>query len=241
MKQLKFTVLLAATFLFAASANAQTADDIISKYIDAIGGKDLLTSINSIHEEASMQAMGNESPTNTTLLNGKGIRTEAEMMGNKMVSVYTDKGGWAINPMMGSSDPAAMPDEQYKAGEDQIYFSPLLNYAANGAKVELQGQEKVGDANAYKIKYTNKDGMETTYYIDATSYYLVKVEKTITMMGQDVDMTVAYSDFKKADNGVVMPYTSEVNYGPQFSMTLNVKKIDFNPTVDPTIFDMPSK
>jgi hypothetical protein len=65
-------------------------------------------------------------------------------------SVYTDKGGWQINQFAGMTDPQAMPDEQFKAGEDQIYIEPFLDYAARGAKVELVGQEKVGTVKHIK-------------------------------------------------------------------------------------------
>ncbi len=152
----------------------------------------------------------------------------------------TDKGGWAINPFGGSTEPAAIPDELYKSGEDQIFIAPLLNYAARGSKVELLGKEKAGAVDAYKLKFTNKDKAETTYYIDPATYYIIKAVKKGSAMGQEVTITVDYSDYKKNDAGFYMPYTTNIDMG-QFALKVNTKKVEVNKAVDPSIFEMPKK
>ncbi|MEP7320191.1 MAG: hypothetical protein ABI921_15650 [Panacibacter sp.] len=240
MKRLKFS-LLAATALFTAIVtNAQTIDEIVAKHTEAMGGADKISQVNSVYIESTMQAMGNESLTTTTILNGKGYKSEAEMMGNKLVQVYTDKGGWAINPMAGASTATPMEDEQYKAGEEQVYIGgALIDYAAKGSKAELLPQEKVGAVDAFKIKLTNKDNVETIYYIDPATYYVIQAVKQVNMMGQSMDLTINFSDYKKIDEGLVVAYTTDINYGGQFSLTSTIKKIEINKTIDPAIFEMP--
>ena len=71
MKNLKFYLLSIITALAAFTASAQTADDIIKKTTDALGGKDAISKINSMTVEATMQVMGNEAPNTVTVLNGK--------------------------------------------------------------------------------------------------------------------------------------------------------------------------
>ncbi|HRH47547.1 MAG TPA: hypothetical protein PLP23_02275 [Panacibacter sp.] len=240
MKHLKFS-LLAATTLFAVTiTKAQTVDDIIAKHTEAMGGADKISQVNSMYIESSIQAMGNESPNTTIILNGKGYKTESEMMGSKMVQVYTDKGGWMINPMMGASAPTPMDADLYKSGEDQLYAAGgLIDYAAKGNKAELLGQEQVASVNAWKIKLTNKDGIETTYYIDPSTYYIIQIVKQVSMMGQNMDLTITPSDYKKTDQGLVVAYSTGIDYGGQFSMTTTIKKIEINKTIDPAIFEMP--
>jgi hypothetical protein len=242
MKNVKFYLLsiIAAFAMFTASA--QTADDIINKHIDAVGGRANISKINSIYEEGTMQVMGNEAPNTITILNGKGYKSETDFNGSKIVNTITDKGGWMINPMAGATDATALPADQYKNLKEQLYVGgPLLNYAANGFKAELIGQEKVGTVNAYKIKLTSKDSTETTYFIDPTTYYLIKAVRHGNAMGQEVEITATFSNFQKTDAGYTMPFTTDLDFGGQFQLSTTFKKVEINKPVDPKIFDMPGK
>jgi outer membrane lipoprotein-sorting protein len=241
MKNLKLGLIAIAALFSATAIHAQTADEIVAKYVDAIGGKEKLKAINSVRMENTLNIMGNEAPNTTTILNGKGYRNESEFNGAKIIQVITDKGGWMVNPMAGATDPQALPDDQVKAGKSQIFVVPLLDYSTKGAKAELLGQEKVGTVNAYKVKITDADNVPTTYYFDPTTYYLLQITRSSEMMGQQMDVTATYSDYKKTDFGWVVPQNVEINMGGQFSMTLKLKNVEVNKDVDPKIFDMPAK
>lgn len=239
MQFVKTAFLAAATMALTYGAHAQTADELIAKHVAALGGMDKIKGINSLVMQTSIEVMGNEASGTTTLLTGKGFRTEADVMGSRMVQVITDKGGWAINPMGGgSAEP--MPEEAYKAAKDQLDIAgPLVNYAAKGSKVELLGREKLGAVDAYKLKLTTKDNVASTFYLDPTTYYIVQTVKSMNMMGQDVDMTISFADYKKTDYGFVMPFTLNADFGGQFQMATKVTKVDVNTPVDPKIFEMP--
>ncbi len=229
------------TFLFAVASftviRAQTADEIVHKYVDALGGKDKLEQIKTVSITNTTQAMGNEGPSTTQIINGKAFRLDFEINGQKSTQVYTDKGGWQINPFMGATTAQPIPDDVLKQSKGQVFFPapPLYNYAATGSKVELLGK----DGNAYKLKITNTDSVETIVYIDAASYYLTKVTRQTNFMGQSMELTVSFSNFKKTDFGIITPFTTEINYGGQFVITNNITKIEFNKTIDPAIFEMP--
>ena len=238
MKTIGQLFLLITVLFSSASVYSQTVDEIISKHLDAVGGKEKLTGLTSLHMEGTVEVMGTSGTTKTTILNGKGSRSESEIGGQQVVNVYTDKSGWQINQFAGMTDPQAMPDDQFKAGEDQIYVEPFLDYAARGAKAELVGQEKVGTVNAHKIKYTNKDGAVTNYYIDPTSFLVIQVSTTSTNMGQSVEVKSTYSDFQKTDYGLVVPHSIEIDFGGQFTLTSKLQKVDVNQPVDAAIFEM---
>jgi hypothetical protein len=189
--------------------------------------------------EKNTEVMGNESASKTTVVNGKGYKNESDFNGQQLVQVVTDKGGWVINPFAGSTSATEISPEQYKSSEDEIYFpDPLFNYAEHGAKVEAAGQEKVGDVSAYKIKYTNKDSAVSTYYIDSATNYIIQVIRTGVVQGQSTDFTISYSDYKKTDFGIYVPYTVGIDMG-QFNLKNTTTKVEINKTVDPSIFEMP--
>lgn len=222
----------------AAPDTTQTADQIVAKYVEAIGGKAAISQVKSISTESSVTVMGSENPSTTTILDGVGFKSETEFNGQKIVQCYTDKGGWTINPMAGSADATALPDDQYKARKGDIYVGgPLYDYAAKGSKVELFG--KVG--NAFKIKLTTKDDVESFYLIDGTSYLLTSIVMKGNMQGQEVEITTKVSDYRKTEVGMLVPYAIDVDLGGQFSLNVVVKKVELNKTIDPAIFEMPKK
>jgi hypothetical protein len=228
------SVLIAAITLSSAVAQAQTADEIINKHIEAIGGKEKVSQVKSLYMESTMEIMGNQAPVVDYLLDGTGFKSETEFNGSKIIQCYTSKGGWAVNPMAGGAGAQSMPDEIYQAGKNSIYAGGgLVDYTAKGSKVELLGQEE----GSYKIKVTNGTN-ESTYFIDAATY---NIKKTVTkgeMMGQTVDVTTTYGDYKKTDFGIVLPYSKTVDLG-SFSIPYTVTKVEVNKTIDPAIFDMP--
>ncbi len=236
MKLVKTGIVFLLAIMGFSGVQAQTADEIVNKYVDAIGGKAKLDQIKSAYITGTTQMMGNGAQSKTSILEGKGFRLEYEANGQKVIQVFTDKGGWQINPMMGSTTPQPLPDEMYKGSRGQIFITgPLYNYAAKGNKVELVGKE----GNDYKLKITNTDSVETTVYLDGTTYYLTKLTRTANFMGQAMEMTIKFSDFKKTDFGVVFPYLTEINIGGQFTITNTLDKIELNKPIDPAIFEMP--
>jgi outer membrane lipoprotein-sorting protein len=235
MKLVKMGVSLLLVVANFSVSRAQTADEIVNKYLDAIGGKDKLQQVKSIYMESTTQMMGNEGPSTITVVNGLGYKIVSEVNGQTFIQVFTDKGGWQVNPYAGAATPTPLPDELFKQGKSKLDYWPLVNYAAKGNKVELLGKE----AGAYKLKITSSDSTETTVFIDSATYYLTKLTATASMMGQTMEVSSIFSNFKKGDMGIVFPYSAEISYGGQFNISTTVKKIELNKTIDPSIFEMP--
>lgn len=233
MKHIKF-ILLALVVVSVSALKAQTVDEVIAKYVDAIGGKEKLSQVKSLYTENSMEVMGNAAPQREYLIEGKGFKTEVEFNGANIINCYTDKNGWSINPMMGGANAEAMPEALYKSGKTQIYLcGGLSDYAAKGYKAELAGKE----GNNFKIKLSD-GGSETLYFIDASSYLLTKSIIKSEMMGQAVDVTTTYADYKKTDFGIMIPYTKNIDMG-MFQLGQKVEKVEVNKELDLKIFDMP--
>jgi hypothetical protein len=218
-----------------AQAPALNADEVVNKYIDAVGGNDAIGKVKTMSIEGTMQVMGTEAPTTTITVDGVGTKQESEFNGAKIISCYTDKGGWAVNPMMGAADPTPMPDEQYNSGKAGIYVGGLLyNYAAKGSTIELASK----DDKAYTIKLTSKEKVKYTFVIDAKTFLVNSMATETSMQGQPVTLTASYSDYRKTETGFLVPYFIGLDFG-QFQLSVTVKKVELNKAIDPAIFAMP--
>ena len=58
------------------------------------------------------------------------------------------------------------------------------------------------------------------------------------MMGQEVEVTVKLSDYKKTDIGYLVPFTIGTDLG-QFSLSTTITKAEINKAVDAAAFVMP--
>jgi len=240
MKIFKSTTLAAMALLVAVSASAQTADEIIGKYVNAIGGKNLLTKIKSVYTEGTMDAMGTFLDTKTIILNGKGMRQDMDYSGSAIINCYNDKEGWSINPMTGSGSAETMPEVQYNSNKSQIVIgAPFINYIEKGYKAELLGTEAVGAVKAFKIKLTSPDNIEAIYFFNPGNSYLIKAVQQIEMEGQMVENIMTYSDYRQTD-GYYSAFKASMDIaGGQFYIDMTVTKVELNKPVDEKIFVKP--
>lgn len=230
------SILVFSAFAGAVSLGAQTANDIMARHLAAAGGKDAINQVKSLSMETTTSMAGNDMPGTVVILEGVAFRSESDFNGMKIVQCYTATGGWYVNPAAGVTDPTPMPDDQYRAGKNQIFLGgDLHDYAAEGNKLELLGK----DATTYTVKLTPKDGVEATYVFDAATYLIKSITRKGKFQDQEVTITTSLSDYRKTDGGLVLPYAMNVNLGGQLSLDISVDKVEVNKTVDPAICAMP--
>jgi hypothetical protein len=73
--------------------------------------------------------------------------------------------------------------------------------------------------------------------IDPTSFYITKSVIKSEIMGQPVDVTTTYSDYKKTDFGIMMAFAKNIDMG-MFQLSSKLNKVEVNKEIDPNIFEM---
>lgn len=218
---------------------AQTANDIINKNIEAMGGKDKLLKLTSVYEEMTTSVMGQEIPGKIWIINDKGMRTEMTVMGQKMITVVTKDTGWMVNPMMGSSTPQPLPSQQLKQSIARLDLrGQFMNYVNKGYTATLLGKEAVNGKDAYKIKLVKSSEPTIIFFIDASSYLITKVSTDVDANGTTMTANVLMSEYKKTPEGYAFPFVTTIEAGPT-EVKNTITKVTVNPTIDPVLFQKP--
>jgi len=228
--------------LTGAAVQAQTADEIINKHLQARGGKDKIKAVQSVRMTGKLvMGQGMEAPITMELARPNKMRMEFTLQGMTGIQAYDGKGGWSVMPFMGKTEPEAMSDDDIKQAEDQADMDGMLvDYKDKGHQVEYVGKEDVEGTPAYKLKVTKKNGDVVNVYIDADSYMEIKQAGKLKIRGQELESQSTFGDFKTVD-GLVFPFSIEQKaQGAPAGMVISVSKIEVNPTLETSRFTMPA-
>ncbi|KAB7528377.1 insulinase family protein [Flagellimonas olearia] len=203
-----------------------TAETVLEKYIDAIGGKTKLDGVESyaMVAEAVMQGMTLELEMKKTSKDQ--FMQDVKVMGNSMQKQVLD-GDKGYMVVQGQRKDLS-PDELEKIKEESAAF-PELNYLAAG-NIDLEGIERVGDRKAYRLKITDK---KSAFYDTETGLKLqeVSIEE---VQGQEMQNTVGYDNYQDV-SGIKFPFKLTQEMGPQ-NFEFLVKEIKVNEGVTPEDF-----
>lgn len=238
---MKHVLFLTALLLTGGLIYAQTVDDVLGNYYKAMGGKEKLGALQSIYMEGvSVRPDGNEVTSKLWKENKKAMRREVNSGMFSFTMILTDKEGWRTNPQAGGKFQPMEPEMVSGQQNELDIAGPLVDYAAKGHKVELQGQEDVNGKNCYKVHVTYASGRDGTYYIAPDTWYVVRFKAKGMGMRRpggggnpDQEFVVDYSDFRKTDDGYVFPWQVTM---AGMGGTTNYEKIEVNKAADPKLF-----
>lgn len=221
------------TCLFSGAAFAQTADDIINKYADAIGGKDKLKAIKTIYMEGTVDAQGQQVVVKEWKVIKTATRSEFTVMGMTAYSIVTKDSGWSFSPFMGQKVAEPMTADMVKRAQVDINsLDPLIDYKDLGYKVAFKGKDDVDGTDAYKLELTVSDSNTETYFIDPSTYYIMRIKSKQIVNGKTQEGQEDFSNYQKTPEGYVFPMSA--NSGDQGTVKFTAVKI--NTDMDSSLF-----
>ena len=217
-------MLLVSLRSLALAQSTPTAEEIMDKYIAAIGGKDALMKVSDMTTNMSADMNGNAV-----------IITRKQKTPNKF-SMVINANGMEVMKMTGDGSKVAMGGMQgsrtldgpmaQQAIATNVLF-PELHYAENGVKTTLVGPEKVDGKDTYKLSHATADGAATwTDNFDAGTG--LKIQSVMTQKSPQGEMTTTstFSDYKDT-NGIKFPMAI-VQQSPRGAMNLSVDNVKVN-------------
>jgi hypothetical protein len=239
--KLKLSTIFIFSFIFCKISFSQSADEIISKHIAAIGGAENWKKVNTIITSGIFSLQGNEISRSRSIAHQIGWREEFIFMGMKGYIIITPTEGWNFMPFAGQAAPEAMTADDVKESQDNLDAQgALVDYAAKGHTVEYLGKEEVDGTECHKLKVAYKSGRTETMFFDPSSFYLIKSVSVRKANGQEVEMSTIFSNYEKLPEGIVVAKSISLPLGPGMNADFSVSKVDVNASIDPSAF-VPAK
>jgi outer membrane lipoprotein-sorting protein len=228
----------------AAFAADLTAAQIVDKNAAARGGLAAWRAVGAITMQGEMDAGGKTDAKLPYVMNLKRPhknRLEIRFQDQTAVQTFDGKQGWKYRPYLGrtEAEPLAPAELKVAAAADEL-DGPLIDHAAKGVRVELQGMDKVEGKNAYKLKLTPATGAARSVWVDSTSFLEVKIDgEPRKLDGRPHKVAIFYRDYKTV-GGLNIPHTLEtVVEGVKQTRKIVVKSVTINPKLDDALFGKP--
>ena len=242
--------LTASMSIIAAAASAQTVDELVSKHIAARGGYEKLKAINTIKIS---KTVGTPFTTVRMVVYKKRpdlIRWEQTPKGQTTAIPrgINATAAWdmAQGKVVNRPEPVAIEGRETDGDFDGL----LVDWKEKGHTVTLEGKDKVGMADAYKLKVTTKGGSVREVYLDATTFLEAQIVGKVRLPAMDPktkeyrfnDTILVFSDYREV-NGVKFPFAidEERTGGPiTQSFAHFIETIEANVPMEDSLFAAPA-
>ena len=238
----KLLLAVACVAALAMPASAQTADEIVGKFIKTVGGMEKIQAVKSLRRVGKFSGGGGfEAVLVEENRRPNLVRQEFVIQGMTGVTAYDGKTGWKIEPWNGKKDAEALSEEEMKSIiEDSDLDGPLVNYKQKGVKVEYVGTDEVEGTDAYKLKVTLANGDVRFYYMDTDYFVPIKIDTKRMIRGAEREYETVLGDYKEV-GGWYLPFSIESGVkGSPNRQKVTYEKIEANVALDDARFTRPA-
>jgi hypothetical protein len=173
---------------------------------------------------------------------GRKSRLEVVFNGETAVQVYDGTKGWKLRPFLNRHEVEPFTPAELEVAQSQSDLDgALVDYAAKGTKVELEGVEPVEGRDTYKLKLTLKNRRVMHDWIDAQTFLDVKIDGSPRKLdGKPHDVAIFMRDYRNV-NGLQIPHLLEtVIQGVKRTEKIEIEKVVVNPRLDESRFTKPT-
>ncbi|KXK01503.1 MAG: beta-lactamase [Acidobacteria bacterium OLB17] len=218
-----------------------TVAELQKKVVEALGGEEALRKIKSRVVDADVdlenQGVTAKARSYTEAPNRSATDTTFFTLGKEIAKAYEyfdgSKGGEAAS--------FAPPEEWAGLKLDNAVISSdfygALNWDKNFSSVEIKAVVKVGDADAYEVRFVPKKGTEFTVFYSTKTFLPVKQNALSVSSTSPVKLPYSeeYSDYREVD-GVMIPYVVTTNSPTMGKIVVTIKDVKQNIQIDPKAF-----
>ncbi|MEK6285164.1 MAG: hypothetical protein AABO57_05435 [Acidobacteriota bacterium] len=220
------------------AAAMPTVDQILDKYVQALGGKATIEKFTSSASKGSFEiptfgASGTaeiweKAPNKTALrldIPGFGIVQEG----------FNGTVAWSQDPQSGFREKTGAELATTKLDAD--FYKPI-RLKQLYPKITVKGKDKIGDKDVYVLEAAPAEGSPETWYFDAASGLLSRMDIERESPQGKMAVQVFTEDYKDVD-GMKVPHTVR-QVTPAFTIIIKVDEVKHNVPIDESKFNKPA-
>ena len=233
-------LLLLALMISISSIWAQTADQIVQKYIQKIGGQKL-EQVHGILQKGSMNINGMDFPMENYQDTSGKMYSKINMMGQNIVALAFDgKKGYQFANFNYNSIPDSLTTQIKEKAKN--LFGYFYKYKEQGRHIKYLGQQKFDDIQAESVQMTFDKPIEGGVK-DVIAFFNPETGLIIGVKIVNAGHIIITrpSNYKEFD-GILMPTKITNEMDGKIFQTITFDTIQMNPPApDPAIFEKPKQ
>ncbi len=223
-----------------AGSNAE-GKALLAKIVAGMGSEEKVRSVKSMRQKISILA---NTPQGEISIGAEQVMIYPDRLWQKMTTpmgemtmVFSPAASFMSGPMGSQDIPASQSGEFLNEMKRDPFVvaqhadDPKFTFSAGAS-------EKIGEVEA-KILDVNADGAEVRWFVDPQSGRILRASwKSMGPAGPG-ETVVEYADWKSVA-GFTLPFKETRTRGGEKEATVEVKEVEFNPSVDPKLFEKPA-
>jgi len=235
-------MVLIAVFGFSVFACPQTAEELVTRNIQAKGGIDKIKSVKTRRMTGRLKGFrGRVAVIGQSNARPNRVRETFSMQGMTAVQAYDGSAGWQIQPFRGRKEPELMGEDTLRdLLLDADFDGPLVDSAEKGNTVEFLGHDTVDGDDALRLRVTLKNGDIVYYYLDPDTYLEIRKETQQFIRGSVRERVMDLGSYKPV-NGVMYPFSfSEGPKSNPGAQVTTIEKVEVNMELPDSNFALPA-
>jgi photosynthetic reaction center cytochrome c subunit len=219
----------------AGSASVPTAEQIFTKYVDALGGASAIGKLSTRVEKGTISLGGRQLPIDIFSKTPGKRMTIIHLPNGDNITAYDGTSGWTSAPGRPVLDiPALEATSARLEGDLQL----PIRFRELAGDLKTAKPEKIGDRDVYVVSSLNAGEPMVKFYFDKSSGLLLRIVRYVdSPLGRNPTQ-IDYSDYRNEGN-VKMPFQRTIAR-PGTRFTIQIEQARNNVAVDDTKFAKPS-
>jgi hypothetical protein len=223
---------------------ALTVEAIVARNVEARGGLEAWRKIDTMVWTGHIDS--DKSPAGLQFLlemkRPNKSRFEIKGRNQQTVRAFDGKDGWKLHPAQtGGLDVQPFDADELKYAQEAGGLDGfLIDAAAKGNAIALDGQDQIEGRNAYRLRITSRSGAVRRAWVDAKTFLDVKYDRAVrNKAGQYNTNSVYYRDYQKIE-GVKLPMTIETSSANAKNPDrMVIERVALNPPLEDRVFARP--